>query len=61
MHRKRATRGSCDDLHIEVFCVKKAEVPWWKKAFKGFWHILTFNMKVEPMLGYLTSGLVWIY
>lgn len=60
VHRKRAGKGSCDDLHREVFCVKKAEFPWWKKGFKGFWHILTFNMKEEPMLGYKTTGLVRI-
>ncbi len=56
--RKRADRGSCDDLHSEVFCVMRAELPWQKKGFKSFWHILTFNIKVELMLGCLTSELV---
>lgn len=60
VHRKRAEGASCNDLYGEVFCVRKAELPRWNKVFKGFWHILTFNIMVEPMLGHLTSGLVKI-
>lgn len=58
VHRKRADRGCCDDLHREVFSVVKAELPCWQKVWKGLWHILTVNIMVEPILGCLTSGLV---
>ena len=58
VHRQRADRGCCDDLHREVLNVVKAELPCWKKDWKGLWHILTVNITVEPMLGCLTSGLV---